>query len=510
MSNRNKRLKSVVMACVIAIFILLGCMFCVSWAAAVLAQQTEVDGSAMTSKGTSNIVSTAEAKESMPAAFASLLSRDQLARVKELTLVKLSQLVVAENTTAYLSNITNATEAAEAAELAMIDSSSSSEDSGEDSDGLTTVGCTSCPKALVAQVKLVQSYNDTYVKFLCEGGITVAMDHGEIQVSGLPDFPADSTFVACGSASCSSINIEGADVPAMKVRASELNFVDTAGARRGYKYYRGCKVLKSTLYGGGHASSFGGCKSDSGGPGDKIALKSNNPNFPLTVQYRFFAWGPLGSWARWAYSLHGSNSKKYINLPDGCALQYGSTKVAFQMGGGTMAQKYVFFPKYTKKGYLNGAEMSYGYHSFQEQLPNGETHQVDIRLYSTSLHVEVSDQGGSLVASLSCGSYYNKLYIQASQSGNVEGLAGTGEAGQEWTLGPSPSFSQSGKPVSDMMGQCLTRQPYFDKYSIFNGNSVDKPMTKWSDSWMVDATSSLFTYGSGQWSYGWWISARTV
>jgi len=153
--------------------------------------------------------------------------------------------------------------------------------------------------------------------------------------------------------------------------------------------------------------------------------------------------------------------------------------------------------------------MSPGSRQVEGRLDNGETYTMDIRYYGTGLIVEVLSQG-STMASLRCRPWLNQLSVPVSQSGHIQGLAGTGEAGKEWKLGPSPSFVQFGKSASVLMDRCSPRYTYMNRCSDFNGNSVEKPTTKWSDSYMVDATSSLFTYGSGQYAYGWWTSARTV
>jgi len=517
MSNRNKRLRYVVLACVIAIFILLGCMFCVSWAAAVLAQQTDVsDGSAMTAKGSSNIVSTAEAKESVPAAFASLLSREQLGRVKELTLVKLMEVVTTDSLRP-TNGISNATEAAMAAAL--------QEEFGysEESEALTTVGCPTCPETLVTQVKAVQHYNATYIEFICEAGITVAMDHGEIHVFNLPRQPANSTFRACGSAECSSISLDGVDVPAMKKKASQLGFVDTAGARRS-SGANSCKTMNAYCSGTGYCRTFSGCMSMSGGIGDKTYFNSTLPDVPLTVQMRLYPQGPLPYvYSKYNFfpklNVNGNTKNAYANFVDGCAIRYGGTSVSATFGG---------WPRTSFQGPVagyktdsNGDVSSLRSGTITDDVTGGT---MKIQYVGASLKVEVKDASGKWLAEMRCVRAYIGLKVDADLfTDNTKGIAGTGTASTDFTpVGPSPIISQKEErsptnpggctPMSAVAGQCCRWSPWRRMGSMFDGYSNESPITKWQDTWMVQQDDSLFVYDSEdgaatQW--GWWNALRS-
>lgn len=209
MEKSNRSLKQTVCYLAIALLLLIGTLFAISWAAAVLAQNTKVsgDGHTMVAAAHRNeIISTAEAKESVPAAFASLLSPDQLGRVKDITLVKLTQ----ASKSSFMSN-TNA------------------ENSTGFNDNSTMIFET--PKRITAQIQSIQEFNDTYIKFYCMGGITIAIDHGAIQVTGLAQSP-ETKFMACGSAKCSSIQVNEVDVTVLNRRASQLGFVNTVDGDR--------------------------------------------------------------------------------------------------------------------------------------------------------------------------------------------------------------------------------------------------------------------------------------
>jgi len=214
MEKSNRSLKQTVCYLAIALLLLIGTLFAVSWAAAVLAQDTKLSGDGHTMVAAAHlkeIVTTAEAKESVPAAFASLLSPDQLGRVKDITLVKFTEVDRDRSEDSGFTFMGN--------------------DTIDIFDNSTVVNSTlvfELPTRMTAQVQFIQEFNDTYIKFYCMGGITVAIDHGGIHVTGLPQSP-ETTFLACGSAKCSSIHVDEVDVPALKRRASQLGFVDTAG-----------------------------------------------------------------------------------------------------------------------------------------------------------------------------------------------------------------------------------------------------------------------------------------
>jgi hypothetical protein len=505
MEKSNRSLKQTVCYLAIALFFLIGTLFAVSWAAAVLAQQTDVDHHAMTAKGTSNIVSTAEAKESVPAAFASLLSREQLGRVKELTLVKLVEIVQTENSTL---NITNATEAAMLAEIEGL--------GGESDGGLTTVGCPTCPKTLVTQVKAVQHYNDTYIEFICEAGITVAMDHGEIHIFNLPHHPASARFTACGSAACSSISLDGADLPAMKEKASQLGFVDSAGARRGSRRGRSCATMKASCMGTGFCKSFGGCYTSGGGIGDKTYFTTTNSSVPLTVQMRLSGWGPAASWAsRFATQLKvNGRTDKYMNFVDGCAIRYGQTTVSATFDG---MWPWKLFGRQTPVGYINGSPMRSGSQTITNVDALGRRYQMNVNYGRRHLYVQVKDASGKQVAKLQCRKFMLLLEVDGELNGKGAGIAGTGDARSDFaSVGPSPTIAPDtqGAPISTLNGQCSRFNPMAltknsrNPLRVFNGNANDSPLTKWQDTWMVDADSSLFTY-KAPYEEGWWMKFRS-
>ena len=74
MEKSNRSLKQTVCYLAVALLLLIVTLFAASWGAAILAQNTKVNGSAMTAAGTKDIVTTAAAQEAVPAAYASLLS----------------------------------------------------------------------------------------------------------------------------------------------------------------------------------------------------------------------------------------------------------------------------------------------------------------------------------------------------------------------------------------------------------------------------------------------------
>jgi len=199
MEKSNRSLKQTVCYLAVALLLLIVTLFAVSWGAAILAQNTKVNGSAMTAAGTKDIVTTAAAQEAVPAAYASLLSPEALGRVKEITVSTLTE--VSDD---------------------LPDIGSAGATTSSNSTSIKT------PSKLMAQVQFVQYFNETYVEFACMGGVTISMDHGEIRVTGLPQSP-QTKFVACGSASCSSIKVEDVDVATLDRRASELGFADADG-----------------------------------------------------------------------------------------------------------------------------------------------------------------------------------------------------------------------------------------------------------------------------------------
>jgi len=136
----------------------------------------------------SAIIMTAEASEPVPARLAPILGMSDLARVKELT----------------LSNL-------------------------RDENGKL---CATCAKTVHLRVDVVLKYSDTAVRFIRTGGMEITMERGAIGVAKVPFQPVGKTFTACGSATCSSIKLQGINIRKLEARAKELGYM-TASSRRG-------------------------------------------------------------------------------------------------------------------------------------------------------------------------------------------------------------------------------------------------------------------------------------
>jgi len=184
----RKKSKAIIFLCVGLVFLVLG-IFMTSIAGSAMAQNTEAAKGALAAKGSTAIVATAIATESVPLVLSPLLSATDLARVSEVVLANFMS-----------------------------------------SDGTP---CAECPKSVVLRVKATEKVQaavpDTVVRFSVAGNGTVTIDKGDISVSNLPGFPgsSDGTMKACGKATCSSIRIGGMNIDDLRKRAQSLGFTNT-------------------------------------------------------------------------------------------------------------------------------------------------------------------------------------------------------------------------------------------------------------------------------------------
>lgn len=153
-----------------------------------IAQPTQVaPGGALMVRGATlkaaMVVQTAEATHAIPVAVSPVLTAEELKRVKKISVSNLH-------------------------------------------DAVTKKPCESCAKTIQVQVDLALKYSDTRASFLRTGGTNVTVDRGLIYVSNVPG-EGNKTFVACAMATCSSIQINGVDVPALKEKARLLGYVST-------------------------------------------------------------------------------------------------------------------------------------------------------------------------------------------------------------------------------------------------------------------------------------------
>ena len=127
------------------------------------------------------LLEAAEAEQGVPLALAALLNDDQLSRVKQLG----------------LSNFAYA-----------------------DSNAV----CTSCPKSIVVDIDATVAVSPTLIHLRQSGGIQVTVDKGIIHVKNLAEQNPNTTFMACGEATCSSVKIAGVNVPELKKLAARLRY----------------------------------------------------------------------------------------------------------------------------------------------------------------------------------------------------------------------------------------------------------------------------------------------
>ena len=84
--------------------------------------------------------------------------------------------------------------------------------------------CATCPQTLAMRVDVAKKLSDLKTEFLRTGGLNVTVDRGFIYVTNVAGQDTTQVFHACGSASCSSIQVSGMDVGALKARARDLGF----------------------------------------------------------------------------------------------------------------------------------------------------------------------------------------------------------------------------------------------------------------------------------------------
>jgi len=188
----------------VAILLFFPIVFLVTWYAGTVSQATDiVNGVWAPAGGGNEIIKTANAEQAVPLALTPLLSIEGLARVEEFTLTNLHYL----NGTA----------------------------------------CVTCAELLVFKLQAVASWNETYVAFVHDSGVITSIDKGVITVTGSDGMGGngDMTLVACAMATCSSIRVEGVDLPALKARARALGYVNT-----GRRVFSVAQILKQ----GGTAS----------------------------------------------------------------------------------------------------------------------------------------------------------------------------------------------------------------------------------------------------------------
>jgi len=184
----RKKSKTIIFLCVGLVLLVLG-IFMTSIAGSAMAQNTEAAKGALAAKGSTAIVATAVATESVPLVLSPLLGATDLQRVSEVV----------------LSNFMS-------------------------SDGTP---CAECPQSVVLRIQAAEKMQtgvpDTVVRFNVAGSGTVTIDKGEISVSNLPGIPAssDGTMKACGKATCSSIRIGGMNIDDLKKRAQSMGFTST-------------------------------------------------------------------------------------------------------------------------------------------------------------------------------------------------------------------------------------------------------------------------------------------
>jgi len=163
-------------------------VFLCSWGAMALAERiVTTSGGIAGTKGTVNgdlLVEAAEAEQDVPVALAALLTTDQLRRLVEIT----------------LSNFADATK---------------------------NTPCASCPETMVVQVDEMTKLSETVVKFRQNGGPSVTIVKGIITVTNIPNQAPGSQFTACGQAACSSIKVNGVNVPKLKQLATSLGYSNT-------------------------------------------------------------------------------------------------------------------------------------------------------------------------------------------------------------------------------------------------------------------------------------------
>lgn len=174
----------------VLLIMVIGANFLVSLAASIMAQTMNVEKDFLMKKGsTSAIMQTAEAEQGIPVLLSSLLGPADIGRVKEITL------------------------------SGFVDESNKQK-------------CASCPISMVLAVDVVLKYSDSFIKFVKTNGAEVTIEKGTILVTKVPGQVPSKVFSACGSATCSSIRVNGINLKALYLRAQALGFNIPQGWKR--------------------------------------------------------------------------------------------------------------------------------------------------------------------------------------------------------------------------------------------------------------------------------------
>jgi len=171
----------------LSLVILIASMFASSFTGVHFFKDTKTDNQNLVAQDNSNdIIKTAQATVSVPLSLSTFLNTEQLTTVKEVALTNFQ-------------------------------------------DAATPGQCAGCPAGIVLQTTIAVQYNETYVKFLATNGVTVTVDKGMIQVTGLPGF-TNRVLGACGSATCSTVKVDGVDLAALQARAAPYRLAQRRAA----------------------------------------------------------------------------------------------------------------------------------------------------------------------------------------------------------------------------------------------------------------------------------------
>lgn len=233
--------------------------------------------------------------------------------------------------------------------------------------------------------------------------------------------------------------------------------------------------MRFSATGAGHFTTLSGCHYDHQFLGEWTAVavqKEYKRNSPLTIQFRT---SPAQTNCPWCQN-------GVIAYVDGCAVKYGKDQASASFGG------------YGKSKYAAFAAM------------NGKNHKG--WKYSASKQMQVNLGDGHFEAVINDGTYIKcsprSMFIDLPKkyAGKVNGLAGSGEKGKDWTAGPNTGCRKckAGKAVPKTAGTCHAEFPSEKVADPFNGNSFTKPVAQFAYSWQVDGKfiSSAFYYAGAQ------------
>lgn len=239
LAQSNASLARTVIVLFCGMGILLAGMFLLAFVAASLAQTTESQGDALLIKGTKLIAATAAATVQIPLSFSALLDSSSLQRITNLA----------------VSNIFPPMAAA----------------------GSAPVGIT-----YVMNIQSAIKYNSTLVKFWGNGGEIITIDRGVIYLYNSKLFPGQ-TAQACGSSTCSALDVTGVDVSAMKTQAAQLGYPAYMGRRSTMMY--NCPTYMS---GGSGSGSGSGSGKGAGDYANMIGMgKNSGSSVPKTFDSTF-------------------------------------------------------------------------------------------------------------------------------------------------------------------------------------------------------------------------------